>query len=50
MSVGVVGLGNLGTAEKIHVPVPLAKGLWDVINGRYSSSPISSANSAAAHS
>jgi hypothetical protein len=23
-------------AEKIHVSMPLAKGLWDVINGRYS--------------
>jgi glycerol-3-phosphate dehydrogenase (NAD(P)+) len=23
-------------AEKLHVPAPLAKGLWDVINGRYS--------------
>lgn len=22
-------------AEKLHVPMPLAKGLWDVINGRY---------------
>ncbi|HEX9371409.1 MAG TPA: NAD(P)H-dependent glycerol-3-phosphate dehydrogenase [Roseiflexaceae bacterium] len=22
-------------AEKFHVPAPLAKGLWDVINGRY---------------
>jgi glycerol-3-phosphate dehydrogenase (NAD(P)+) len=26
----------LTTAEKMHVPAPLAKGLWDVINGRYS--------------
>lgn len=23
-------------AEKMHVPMPLAKGLWDVIHGRYS--------------
>jgi hypothetical protein len=23
-------------AEKLHVPAPLAKGLWDVINARYS--------------
>ena len=23
-------------AEKLHVPASLAKGLWDVINGRYS--------------
>ena len=23
-------------AEKMHVPAPLAKGLWDVINARYS--------------
>jgi glycerol-3-phosphate dehydrogenase len=23
-------------AEKQHVALPLAKGLWDVINGRYS--------------
>src|SRR5205823_6846394 len=26
----------LSIAEKMHVPAPLAKGLWDVINGRYS--------------
>jgi glycerol-3-phosphate dehydrogenase (NAD(P)+) len=26
----------LTTAEKMHVPAPLAKGLWDVIKGRYS--------------
>ena len=26
----------LTIAEKLHVPAPLAKGLWDVINGSYS--------------
>jgi len=26
----------LTVAEKLHVPAPLAKGLWDVISGRYS--------------
>jgi glycerol-3-phosphate dehydrogenase (NAD(P)+) len=25
----------LSLAEKLHVPAPLAKGLWDVIHGRY---------------
>jgi hypothetical protein len=22
-------------AEKLHVSLPLARGLWDIINGRY---------------
>ena len=26
---------TLFIAEKMHVSLPLAKGLWDVINGRY---------------